>query len=172
MALFGPLGPPQGGTPPLPGLEALKIPPRRGGWAPGTPPGGVRIWPASPFFIGNLQGARWQTKGAPLVSHFLALLTPPGGGPPPSGTPPGGVPPPYWPPQGPSYPSPRGVYPPPPKGPDRPSLGLFGRICRRLIVYFLRVCQSLIGDFLVSTGVSSRISPLGGGHSQISSTKK
>ena len=118
---FWPPGAPQGGDPPpRPGLEAPKTPPRRGGALPRTPRGGVEIWPASPFFIGNLQGPGWQTKGTPLDCHFLALFDPPRGGSPPSGTPPGGGPPPRRPPRAPQIHPPGGLDPPPPKGPFGP----------------------------------------------------
>ena len=144
---FWPPGAPQGGDPPLDQAWRRQKPPPGGGGhprgPPGTPPGGVEIWPASPFFIGNLQGPGWQTKGTPLDCHFLALFDPPRGGSPPSGDPPrGGAPPLRWPPRAPQIRPPGGSTPPlrrAPIDPFWPCQMDLGRICRHLIVNFLRV---------------------------------
>ena len=157
---FWPPGAPPGGGPPPDQPGGAKIPPPEGGgppWTPlGPPRGGVEIWPASPFFIGNLQGPGWQTKGAPLDCHFLALLTPPRGGSPPL----------QRPPRAPQIHPPGGSTPPlrRPSGPPFwPVQAPHGRICRHLIGKFLRVCQDFPGVLIGSTGVLACISPLGGG---------
>ena len=179
MAFFGPFwppgAPPGGGTPPLrPG--GAENPPPEGGVGPWDPPGGVRNLASQPIFHREFAGGQVAHQGGPLglplFGPFWPFLTPPGGGPPPSGPPPGGGSPPLNGPPGPLRSIPPGGLPPPSEGPSGPCQMDLGRISRRLIGKFLRVCQDFPGILIGSTGVLACISPLGGGHSQISSTRQ
>ena len=129
MALFGPLGPPQGGGPPPLRPGGAENPPPEGGVGPWDPPGGGRNLASQPIFHREFAGGQVAHQGGPLglplFGPFWPFLTPPGGGPPPSGPPPGGGSPPLNGPPGPLRSIPPGGLPPPSEGPRHPLFGPF-----------------------------------------------